>query len=345
MNRFVAVAIAVLVVGCFEDAPPVEDDGGTGSSGGDDSPTSMSTGDATGPTTPSTTDDDDTTDGPSDDTTDDGTTGAPECPPNAVCVPPVPPAWLGPVAFAVDGLQTPTCGGTYPTPIAMLHEGLDIADSTCGCTCSGPSPGCSGSIVTYDDLGCEGSTSAALPADPGECIGIIATIPSIGVVQFGGAVQACEPTASQELGAWSWANDVAVCGTAEAAPSCGDGVCAPVPDGPITTSCIYRDGVHECPNEDYDALHRFHADAADSRTCSDCECQLAAPNCAPQLWLSDDVAACSDPEGPFAPMCVGLGDHDAAYWLPTDPGDCAAGPTSLRGDVTPTGTVTVCCRA
>jgi hypothetical protein len=344
--RMIAAALAVLTTGCFEDAPPIESDTGDGG-------TTHGSMDASATATNDASDDAPTADDDADDDDDDDSTNATdptapgECPPDSVCVPAIPTAWLGPVAFTVDALGTPSCAGAYPLEVEQLHAVIEEDASTCGCSCDGPLPGCTGSIVTYGDVGCEGDASMGVPADPGECTGIVGADPSIGVLSVGGVVQACEALGTEEIGAWSWANDVAVCAPAEPPSACGDGVCAPLGEPSFRQLCIYREGDHPCPDEEgYGERQVFHADVDDTRACTECACTIAAPNCAPQLWLSDDIAACGTPDGPFMMGCVGIGpSHIAAYWEPLDPGGCSPERSVLEGAVTPTGTATVCCTA
>jgi hypothetical protein len=325
-----AAAFALLACGCFSDPPPV----GTDTSGDDTTATDTSV----------TASDDGPTDASADATTSTDDTAGAGCTPDSVCVPAPPPGWLGPVAFAADDARPPSCGESYPTEIATLHEGVDVGSSACHCECSGPTPACSAMLVVFDDLGCEGSPSQGLEITPGECNALFGDPTAIGVFADNDLMFACEPTATDEIAPWAWMRDIAVCGLEAAPPVCDVGVCAPLASPSFTPLCIYREGEHDCP-DGWDERHLFHGDARDTRACEPCECTIVEPDCSPQVYVSDDAMACANASGPLPPSCISIApEQQAVSWEPLDAGSCTPMRTQVQGEVTPIAPATACCR-
>ncbi len=138
-----------------------------------------------------------------------------------------------------------------------------------------------------------------------------------------------------------WTESARICGAPPLA-QCGDGFC--VAKGP---TCISQAGDVECP-DGYDEKTLVHANAEDTRGCSECTCGAVMGSTCEGTMTAHSNGACDTVLSTTpVPGCI--------EWLPTagtthiqfnlqpTGGTCTASGGEPEGDVVPGSSTTVCC--
>jgi len=339
--RRALLALSVVSVGCFSEAPPLAADSGTsGSTAGESPITDETTHDVTSMS--ASVDSGDTT-----------SAGAGDCGAQEQCVA-ASEDWMGPFALAlvVPDAEPPPCAAPYDTPYGVpLHEGLVEGALDCGCSCNTPQEdaACLATLYKYESDTTCGVTYSSMGINimPGTCtITGSDLVHSVGYVEADGNDPQAPKCASEqgnvERQDSSWERDVVLCGLADAAQPCADGVCVPARPEPFEAVCILRAGDHDCPG-DFSDEHVVHVEFDDQRTCDGCSCNAVAGDCSPIVYASTDNG-CDDLDG-GTPACADTSHVEtvATTWQPASAPACEP-VQAVTGEVAEVGTHTLCCR-
>ena len=339
--RRALLALSVVSVGCFSEAPPLAADSGSSGTTAGESPT-------TGETTH-----DVTSMSPSADTGDTTSAGPGSCGAQEQCVA-ASEDWMGPFALALVGpdAEPPACVAPFDTLYGVpLHEGIVEGVLNCGCSCSTPSEDvpCLASLFKYEsDTTCSVTfSSMGINQLPGACtITGSNLVHSVGYVEAdGNDPQPPNCTSGQddvERKDSTWERDVVLCGLADAAQPCADGLCVPARPESFDAVCILRAGDHDCPGDFSDA-HAVHVDLDDQRTCDGCSCNAVAGDCSPIVYTSTDNGCDDLDDG--TPACADTSPVVivATTWQPASAPACEP-VQAVNGEVVGMGTHTLCCR-
>jgi hypothetical protein len=256
------------------------------------------------------------------------------------CAPPVPEGWDGP--FSTDLTNSvPDCPLEFPE---LAYEGGSApADepATCACQCENCTGGsCKQRVTFFSDAACQTSVGVFTPT-PDAC-----GLPPVGAnsVRFDYAKDVsaltCDVTAgSTETVPPRWLDRVRLCGgNAKAGECAGAEVCVPALGEPEAL-CIVSDGKKSCP-AGYPKRQLASSGFDDSRGC-DCKCVEEA-KCSseirPLLRSSCDETASTT--GLSLDACVVINQSFYSTHVSTVTPAAAA---KAVGNVTPVGTISICC--
>lgn len=351
MRRRIAVPsttwiVVALLASCRDDSP-----GGVASTGESSStaadPTSTSAADPTG-------EPDSSADAPDPDSSSEGS-GAPPCADTCVAVPD---GWNGPVAVlrTDETDEPPACPDAYPrAAVSDRYADLDAPPAACDCTCEPADIQCpEHAMLSFHgaDAAC-GSEDVAYP---------ISTSCNSGPIGQSGYWHA--PLADIEDGSCTPMPIVGVppprfytrwtmcAGDAIAGDCADDELCVPSPAPFEERLCVWSDGEHDCPNEDFAVRELVWDGVDDQRGCDACTCGAMTGTCGGflRMWglnmcpeggiqdiLTIQLGDCESYDPQSAKLDGDLEPRDDAACPPNDP--------SPIGEAVPTGTVTVCCSA
>lgn len=283
---------------------------------------------------------------------DSGVTDAAGCGAQAVCIPPAPAGWTGPLLLVTAaGGTTPPCTSAYPTLVQA--EFADLTFSPAQCTC-GP--------ATAQLSACWGSAniSVGIATGCGGYQGSIYTDSTCAQPQFSGfyayagyaAVETAESQlvckgqlTGQMLPPVSWGSASSLCAPPAPTAQCSGGSCYPPPGGPV---CIYQTGSQSCPAP-FTNAQTLYGTYDDSRYCG-CSTDYVGGGCAGSLQFFGNSACTGQNASVTLPVssCTDVGnffqvDVAAQFVATAITGQCPQPTASANGTVTATDAVTVCC--
>jgi hypothetical protein len=280
---------------------------------------------------------------------------------SASCVPAPATDWAGPLAIyegsGSSSARLPACKGAFATP---LYDGFGspvAAAAACTCKCGAPLDViCSAPTMTfYSDWSCKqvcgvGQSLASscnalnLPGTNGYNPGCLATSFRLsGSDPSGGS---CAPEATVTLSPPTWKDAVRLCAPAVEPAACGAGqvTVPPVGDGfQKGNYCVARSGEWACPSG-YPSRRTYHESAADTRSCSACNCGApTGASCgAPAVHADMTCGGTSRPTR--GSKCDVLGNASAASFSDQATGGaCAPHGGAPIGTVAPDAPTTICC--
>jgi hypothetical protein len=292
--------------------------------------------------------------------------------PNYTCAPQVPSGWSGPVEL-FNGLpgSLPTCTAGY-TGSGDYHGGtLSGSPDTCSCTCTASGQTCSAGGTFFAQSACESGSAMAnvTPATDGSCTSVPSnSLGSGGSFRLGNgsapspAGGTCTPQVTTTPGStpsFSAAERLCAPSILDSPGGCQAAQqCVPDPIPPFgTTMCIWHPGSVSCPAAPApysNAAGVYYTDFSDTRGCGPCTCSgPTGGSCAGTIGLWGTLAStCSGTAAvtyslgsgckPYSGLSNDPGYVQATYALTA--GSCSvSGQPQADGNVTGTGSVTVCC--
>jgi hypothetical protein len=150
-----------------------------------------------------------------------------------------------------------------------------------------------------------------------------------------------------------FATDVLLCATGEAMNGCNGGdLCVPRQnaEGFAAQSCIYRQGLFDCPAESaYSEQHLVFDDIDDQRSCaSSCACESPAGTPCGRVEVTRNVSQCNPPTAiDLSPGCTQNPSFDPGfveYIVEKTEHSCQdAGTAAVNDHAVGTSPTTVCC--
>ncbi len=284
----------------------------------------------------------------------------PDCDVRALCVPELPPDWLGPVAVFA-GIETrPGCSasGGYPTQALDATGDLIAPDASCPvCSCDEPDGAeCSAASVEYFSdsecteacANCSSEVTETCTAQNLAPSGAIAAFMRFTAPASGGSCTAASEGNVQVTPA-RWDTNVRACTGASVGAGCDAGEqCLALPRRPFEERvCVYQLSEAQCPSG-YDAERVvYYRGLMDTRGCSNCEC--GDPTCLGEVtdFAADDL--CGGEGTTIEPeVCTPVDALESnerwARFNAAAPAACEPIGGTPTGSATPLLPVTVCCR-
>jgi hypothetical protein len=160
----------------------------------------------------------------------------------------------------------------------------------------------------------------------------------------------CEPTLTQDHPEPEWGVESFACAGESGQPGCGETeVCVPrLPSDFGIGPCIYKEGDEACPaGSSYAERHLAFDSISDSRTCTDCSCDVNAVECGGSISVIDgescDGAAFLLDELAAGECSADVLDGARLARYDNEPHGCEAQEVELVGEVTPLAPITYCC--
>ncbi len=262
----------------------------------------------------------------------------------------------GPIALRTSEAGLPACDGAFGEEVFEAGESPSAAAASCSaCACTPASAACA-PAVDFDfstdacaTTACGASTNQACTTLAPACIAGLASVHLKTKLPAGAS--GCTASAQDpNLPELSWARRVVGCASRPAARGgCEqDRLCLPETSGDQKL-CVWRDGEHACPAQQYTDRRVYYRDAQDTRTCSPCAC--SGPNCS-YTWsvFQANDATCANPPVltlTSADQCVQVNPSNGTLWvggIVAGDGVCAPSGGASQGSVSGRDAVTVCCR-
>lgn len=287
-----------------------------------------------------------------------GTGGAAGCNTTThVCAPSNPAGWTGPVAFYLGASAPPSCPGAYPTPEADGKANVVAGAPSCACSCD-PATGvtCSSGTAAIYDVG-EGVAGCTVNPTPypkvwegslNSCVKALANATGqVALVRPNPTtVGSCAAKANHTIPPPTFDQARLCAGAATGDGACdGNDVCLPQAFDPYRV-CVHRPGEFECP-AGYTDKTVVHEDFTDTRACTSCSCGATNATCGGSVDFVTASTCVSGTAQAIVSGCGNPGQNLSVNWYgrytPQPSGTCTASASSPSGDITPSGTRTVCC--
>jgi len=301
--------------------------------------------------------------GPSDSSgpSEEGSTGAVAC--AGSCVAPAMGDWTGPFRLEISDLDDPVpdCGDGWDLALGTeFFAGIVAPPATCECSC-GDAEGvsCTGAtriLRRYPNPGCMGPATSMLALLPANCASWPAPGISNNYWQTDGDVPmpeggSCLPAVSSSVEDAVFSTRYTLCGEGEPPEgACGEGgQCVNATQRPL---CVMAEGDLECPGDGFEFKLVVSTGLTDTRGCSDCSCDDPEGTCSAAGSLLLNTGTCNVPAvgdfGVGGNSCPGApGPIRSARYpesaAPEPTTSCTPSQPSPTGDVTGTGTTTLCC--
>ncbi len=250
--------------------------------------------------------------------------------------------WEGPPSE-----PAPTCVGQFPLPGPDLYGDLDEGQATCGCAC-GPVEGldCGDEVEVrvYTAGACAALNPPTLNVPVNTCSAINQGQARFRVTEPTATGTGCAPQDMPSIPEPTWGVHSLACGLANPqATGCADSeVCMPALQDPFSAVCIYRGGDLACPPGYPERRLRFES-FTDERACEPCTCGAPEITCNAQVDLTSDAACSFLLTSVTAGMCSDAVMPQGAKAKLDPQGQCTPSESSLTGQVTTSGVVTICC--
>lgn len=290
-----------------------------------------------------------------------------ECPAQShQCLPAAPADWNGPTIRAEIAIDEALPDCAAPAMGGLANGAGFEPGGSCDCSCTTAATlSCTNGRVENTDSGaagcfpgtpCQGQCPGQ-ELTPNVCTSMSATIDDQTRMRFiAGTINSgtCEaPTLTETLPEAVFEEHVALCAVETTVGGCGDeGVCAPSnPPGFADESCIFREGVHDCPADSaFTEQTISFASLTDNRSCGSCACDLPANGLCSGIIQGSPNTACSIAgEGQATSSCElsSAWSNENAFTYSPVPNmvNCAPAESNpaVIGEVAGVDAVTVCC--
>jgi hypothetical protein len=340
--------VVALLASCRDDSPGGAASTGESSSTAEPVTLSASAADPSG---------DDEPDASEDAPDPDSTSGSGAAPCADTCVA-KPDGWNGPVAVlrTDETEESPACPDAYPRhALSDRFSELEAPSAACGCMCEPADVTCPEHLMLSfhgDDAAC-GSPGVTYPVSTSCNSGPLGQVGHwlAPFVQIEGG--SCTPMPTVGVPPPRFYTRWTMCGGEPLAGTCaGDELCLPSPAPFEERLCVWSDGEHECPSEEFSVRELVWDGVDDQRGCDECTCGTMTGTCGGgiRLW---GLNVC--PEGGIQDIlttsagdCESYDPQSAKLLDELEPRDDLACPPSAPspiGEAVPTGTITVCCSA
>lgn len=272
----------------------------------------------------------------------------------------VPPGWTGPVTYAAQASEPPSCGGAYATQVLAARQGLDVGTQSCGCTCPAISNFTCGAVTGtgYSDTACAtGLGSFNMNVNTCTLASNFTTSNSFNFDLGNPSGVSCgAPTPTEVIPTPTWATNVKVCGgVQDAMPGvCGqDAVCVPAGSPPYGPVCVYQAGDHQCPADFATTRELVYGDFEDTRDCTTCTCTAQNATCTATVTrYQNSMNNCSGSTATLTVTTAGSNCITKASQtsfqttaITKNPNaTCAQGGATATGSAGPINPTTICCR-
>lgn len=279
----------------------------------------------------------------------------------ATCAPAAPAGWSGPASLTAGADDAPRGCPETLTPVAGGSGALSAPPATCAaCSCGAPSGGVCGvgsTILYASNNVCSGEIETVVePLTPNDCHTFSISDPS--TQAFGEVVPvdtpgSCPPAGGGETVSPATFAEPALLCTDSAGVGCGDQVCVPAADEPLTQICVFADGDVACPAGPYSVKTVVFTGIDDTRGCTPCACSSAtAESCGGTTNLFTNSNCNGTPvivphDGSTCESFDDLFPGASAMFMPAGGptgGSCAPTGGSAKGMATASAPVTVCCQ-
>lgn len=342
------IIVVALLASCRDDSP-----GGATSTGGSSSTAAESATTSASADDPSAGDDPDTADDAPEPDSSSGGSGT--CDDTCVAVPD---GWNGPVAVlrTDETDEPPSCPDAYPRrALADRLSDLDAPAAACDCTCEPAAITCPETVLLSfhgNDAGCD-SAEVTYPIGTGCNSGPLGQVGYWSAPLVDVEDGSCTPMPIVGVPPPRFYTRWTLCGGAPVAGACdGDSLCVPAPAPFEERLCVWSEGEHDCPSEDFAVRELVWDGVDDQRGCDECTCGAMTGTCGGflRLWglntcpeggiqdiLTTHVGDCESYDPQSAKLTADLEPEDDIACPPNEPAPI--------GEAVPTGTVTVCCSA
>ncbi|MEM7151273.1 MAG: hypothetical protein AAF799_00450 [Myxococcota bacterium] len=351
----VAAAFAlILVSGCTEPNPYLNNGEANDSSTGAATSTGPAMDSSGGTPTPGAT----TTGTGTTDTTAAGDTEASGCEARGMeCIAAAPDGWTGPFAWLeADAAEDLGCAAPFTDQQTQVFSDLVAPAATCGCECEPlTDASCSGGqMIYYPGPGCSGTPDAPFNVFPGCNLSIGSDWDLSGSYEFVPPTVtsgSCDPISHTTVDPALFSTQHLACGGTFDEGDCGSGqLCADAPSDPYYPQwCVWQTGEVECPAGDYSVRTVLHQDVDDDRDCQECTCGFPSTPCMnTTLFLSTTTNCMGSSAGnvPAGGCTDGVGSIDPvalSHVVGSAQGQCepaVVGPMGTAAEAEP---VTFCC--
>jgi len=270
----------------------------------------------------------------------------------------VPGGWMGPVTYAAQASEPPSCAAAYPTQLLVGRQGLDTGTASCTCSCGAINLLCGTVTGTgYSGTNCTtGLGSFSMGVNTCTLASTFTTSNSFNFDLSAPTASCGAPSTTENIPTPTWATNVKVCGGAQdVMPGvCGpDAMCVGAGAAPYGPVCVYQAGDHACPADFATTRELVYGDFQDTRDCSTCTCTAQNATCTATVTrYQNSMNNCSGSTATLSVTTAGSScitktsqtSFQTTAITPNPAASCSKAGGTETGTAGPINPTTICCR-